>query len=279
MAMDSDRFLSIVKARYPVGAVMTEEELDKAIDDTMAEYTKPIVAPPIEDDAISDVDLTHHEEETAAALVKATISRKRIVCVSLKLEVPWPKPRYFTRKIRGGALEAIHVYEKDREMYVNFINPDAAQAFFDFFKQEPNATEAFLRYKLTVRWVTDSISPLSLEMALLIASGVTRCLRVSKIADDKLLDEVKADFETDKAPFHVLDLQIGTEEGRKRDHAGMGQFVVIEFCSIKASMDTKREIENNEMTGYQGCGVQFVHDPCQKNDGEPWYMDSLRTWP
>lgn len=264
--------------RYPEGATMCQEEIDKAIDDATAEYTEPKMAV-ADEDLISEVDLTKEEENTAADIVKASSDQERIVCVKLKDGVAWSGPEYIMNKIRGGALEAVHVYDRDREVYASFINPVAAKRFYDFFNQNPDAKEAFIRFKLFVRWVSDSISPISPDLAEVIANGATRCLKVFQIPNDRLVEDIKADFSRQKGIFSVLSVHLSTEKSRRKVNGGMGKVAKIEFFCIMLALETKEKIQSGDMGGYLNCDVEFTDDPCEKKDGKLLSIDSMRTWP
>lgn len=271
---------SIVENEHrPANAVIGEDELDQAIEDARVEYTKPNIDPKGEDDLVSEIDLTTHEEDIAESLINASSSKQRVLCVTLKQGVTWTGPEYTMNKIRGGALETVHVYEKDREVFVSYIDPDAAQKFHDFFNQEPDAKEAFIRFKLFVRWASDAISPISREIAFSVASGATRCLKVFQIPNDKSPEDIKTDFSIRKGSFEVLSVHLGAAKTRRKENGGMGKHATIEFSTIQLALDIKARVESGGMIGYQDCDVMFADDPCEKKDGNHWPMDSMRTWP
>lgn len=259
------------------GVTMAQEEIDKAIEDVTAEYSK-IVAAVIDEELISEVDLTNEEENVAAKLIDDASNSQRIVCVKLKEGMAWSGPEYIINKIRGGILESVHVYDKDREVFASFINPTAAQKFYDFFNQNPDAKEAFIRFKIFVRWVSDAICPISPDLAEVVANGATRCLKVFQIPNDKLVDDIKAEFGRDRAPFSVLSVHLSTEKSRRKDNGGMGTVAKIEFFSIMLALETKEKIQTGDMSGYLNCDVEFADDPCEKRDGKLHTMDSMRNW-
>lgn len=259
------------------GVTMAQEEIDKAIEDVTAEYSK-IETPVIDEELISEVDLTNEEENIATKLIDDASNSQRIVCVKLKEGMAWSGPEYIINKIRGGILESIHVYDKDREVFASFINPAAAQKFHDFFNQNPDAREAFIRFKIFVRWVSDAICPISPDLAEVVANGATRCLKVFQIPNDKLVEDIKAEFGRDRPPFSVLSVHLSMEKSRRKDNGGMGKVAKIEFFSIVLALETKEKIQTGDMSGYLNCDVEFADDPCEKKDGKLHTMDSMRNW-
>lgn len=265
------------RERSPKRVTMGQDEIDKAIEDATAEYSKPepIV---VDEEVISEVDLTNEEDNIASNLIDGARNSPRIVCVKLKEGVAWSGHEYIMNKIRGGALESVHVYEKDHEVFASFLNPMAAKKFHDFFNQNPDAKEAFIRFKLLVRWVPDAISPISPDLAEVIANGATRCLKIFQIPTDKLVEDIQAEFSRKKGPFSVLSIHMSTEKSRRRDNGGMGKVVRIEFFSIMLALETKEKIQAGDLGGYLNCDVEFTDDPCEVKDGKRRTMDSMRTW-
>lgn len=266
-----------VRERSPKGATMGQDEIDKAIEDATAEYSKPKTVV-VDEEVISEVDLTNEEENIATNLINDTINSPRIVCVNLKQGVAWSGHEYIMNKIRGGALESVHVYDKDHEVFASFLNPTAAKKFHDFFNLDPDAKEAFIRFKLLVRWVSDAISPISPDLAEVVANGATRCLKIFQIPNDKLVEDIKAEFSRNRGPFSVLSVHLSTEKSRRRNNGGMGKVVRIEFFSIMLALETKEKIQAGDLGGYLNCDVEFTDDPCEVKDGKRRTMDSMRTW-
>lgn len=257
---------------------MGQEEIDKAIEEVAAEYIEQKTAV-VGEKPISEIDLSNEEDKIAADLIREAENKERIVCVKLKEGVRWSGPEYIMKKIRGGVLESVHVYDKDHEVFVSFISPTAAKKFYDFFNQNPDGKEAFIRFKLFVRWVPDAISPISHEIADVVANGARRCLKIFQIPTDKLVEDIKAEFSRDKGPFSVLSVHLSTEKSRRKDNGGMGKVARVEFSTIMLAMETKGKIQAGEMGGYQNCDVEFSDDPCERKDGKLCTMDSMRTWP
>lgn len=260
---------------YAKGVTLNQEEIDKAIDDAVAEYTEP--TPVVEEEMISEVDLTN-EEGIATDIVRKANQELRGICVQLKSGVSWTGPEYIMNKIRGGLLESVKIYEEDREVIIIFISPTAATEFYNFFNLHPDAKEAFIRFKLLVTWVIEII-PISIDLAEVVANGATRCLKIFQIPNDKLVEDIKTEFSRNRAAYSVLSAHLSTEKSRRKDNGGMGLVLKIEFSSIMLALEMKEKIQSGEMGGYQSCDVEFCDDPCDKKEDKPQTMDSMRTWP
>lgn len=255
-----------------------QEEIDKAIEEVAAEYIEQKTAV-VDEESISEIDLSNEEDRVAADLIQEASNKQRIVCVKLKEGLRWSGPEYILNKIRGGAIDGIHIYDKDHEVFVSFISPTAAKKFYDFFNINPDAREAFIRFKLLVRWVPDAVSPISHDFAEVVANGARRCLKIFQIPTDKFVEDIKAEFSRGKKPFSVLDVHLSMEKSRRKDNGGMGKVARIEFSTIMLALETKGKIQTGEMSGYQNCDVEFADDPCEMKDGKLCTMDSMRTWP
>lgn len=260
------------------GATMGQEEIDKAIEEVAAEYIEQKMAV-VNEGSISEIDLSNEEDRVAADLIQDASNKRRIVCVKLKEGVRWTGHEYISNKIRGGALESIRVYDKDHEVFVSFISPTVAEKFHDFFNKNPDGKEAFIRFKLLVRWVPDAVSPISHDLAEVVANGARRCLKIFQIPTDKSVEDIKTEFSHGRAPFSVLSAHLSTEKSRRKDNGGMGNVVRVEFSTIMLALEMKGKIQAGEMSGYQNCDVEFSDDPCEIKDGKLCTMDSMRTWP